>query len=120
MALRNEYRVLRDVTWTTKNLVVKENDAIIIERTEDGIIFLWSLFPRHLDDSVAFIENQDLNDYLVDGAWLTAEPWMYFDRLDDIMPLLNRQQIPLEYLDLGWMTSIREARAMTMVLLSLA
>lgn len=119
MALKNEYRVLRDVTWATNTLVEKEHDAVIIERTEDGVVFLWSLFPRRLDDTVFLSDNQDQDDYLVDGAWLILEPWMYFDKLDAVMPLLNRQQIPLDYLDLGWLSSIREARAKTMVLFSL-
>jgi len=64
-------------------------------------------------------QHQDLDDYLVDGAWLVPEPWMYFDRLDDIIPLVNRQCLHLNCLDLGVLHSIREARAKALVMLSL-
>lgn len=119
MTLRNEYRVIQDSTLTANTMAKKKNDAIIIERTEDGVIFLWPLFPKHFDDTELLNGHQDLDNYSVDGIWLTSEPWTYFDRLDDVMPLLNRQQLPLEYIDLGWLPSIRDARARAIVVLSL-
>lgn len=120
MQQRSEFHVISNVAWADDaQLVKKEDEAIIIERTEEGLVFFWPLFPRRCHQDDELIGNQDLSDYLVDGAWLTEDPWMYFDRISDVLNLINRQHLPLNTFDLGWLHSIRDARAKSIVMLSL-
>lgn len=121
MQQRNEYHVITNVAWTDNaQLERSDGEAIIIEHTEDGIVFFWPLFPRCYDYEELLVGSQDLEDYLIDGAWIVPDPWMYFDRLENVLALINRQQLPLQTCSLGWLHSIREARAKAIVMMSLA
>jgi len=112
---RNEYRVLLN-TVVNKHEVLqrKEGAATIVERTDEGIVFVWPLIPSirvETNQAIEVRENQDYENYVIDGDWVINQPWMYFDNLDKVMDLLNQKRIPVSYVDLGWLSSIREARA---------
>ena len=120
MQQRNEYRVIINATWTgDTQLTRKDNDAIILERTEEGIVYFWPLFPLQCNAEDLVAGNQDLEDYRIDGFWATPEPWMYFTRMDDVLNVINRRKPSFNTLDLGYLQSIREARAKALVMLSL-
>ncbi len=108
--------------WVFENTELDANDqlkpcshagGIILERSLDGIVHIWPMSPTFsaLQDPAITEGATENEDYLIDGDWAVEEPWMYFPALSDVVALLNRQNISLSYRDLGWLPSIRTARA---------
>lgn len=117
MTMLNEYCLLLDVRMDEQEqLRTEAGAAVIIERTGEGIVHIWPARPMFRpgegDPASEIHTNQDLTNYLTDGDWCTADPWMYFENTADVIALMNKKGIPIHYRDLGRYTSIRTVRTM--------
>lgn len=112
----------------------------ILELDEDGLVFIWPLFPDRRElcdvcrrtpppddedriscrpsenssypcafDPVENIENQDIDDFIIDGAHLDGGG--YFTSLTDYMTCNALDMNDYKIVFIGKMKNIREARA---------
>lgn len=115
MSNNNLFWLLRNVSVNENYVLVSEEGSnIIVELSEDGMCYIWPFSPtfKNLKSiEIEAQENQDIDNYLVDGDLLKDMPCGDFDDIEHVLAVLNRDAIPLSYRRLGPIKSIRGARA---------